>query len=287
MIAPRSRERMQGLTRKPPLPAGDPVKIAEGRDCETFSWDEHSVLRLYRDHGAVGRADREVVALHAVRTSLPCVPEALGRVEWRGRPGIVLERLDGRGILAEIARRPWRVLELAMLSGRVHAHLHGLRAPSELPDLRDELRRRIAGKPSIPADLRRAALDELDRLPDGDALCHGDFHPDNVLLCPSGPAVIDWPNATRGDACGDFARTLLMIQVGAPAPGTPRLIRWAQWAGRGVFARAYMAGYQETRRHDAGAVRRWRLVRTVDRLVDGIAEEEGALLRAADGLRRA
>jgi aminoglycoside phosphotransferase (APT) family kinase protein len=273
--------------RRPPPPAGDPLKLAEGRDAEIFSWDERSVLRLYRDHGAAALADCEMAALDAVRTALPCVPAPLGRVEWQGRPGIVLERLDGQSMLAEIASRPWRVLELAMLSGRVHAEVHALRGPSELPDLRDELRRRIAGEASIPLGLSRAALDELDRLPEGDALCHGDFHPDNVLLCASGPAVIDWPNATRGDACGDFARTVLMLRVGAPAPGAPRLIRWAQWTGRGPFMRAYVRGYRETRRHDDALVRRWQLVRAVDRLADGIAEERQRLLRAAERLRRA
>jgi aminoglycoside phosphotransferase (APT) family kinase protein len=207
-------------------------------------------------------------------------------MDWNGRPGILMQRLNGHGILTEIQRRPWRVLALATLCGRVHAGLNGLRAPANLPDLRSDLRRRIEGEAGIPSELRVAALDELDRMPDGDALCHGDFQPDNVLLCPTGPAVIDWPNATRGDACGDFARTALMMKLGSLAPGAPPLIRWSQWAGRGSFTRAYVVGYQETRRYDDEALRRWKFVRAVDRLADQLADERNSLLRAANRLRR-
>jgi aminoglycoside phosphotransferase (APT) family kinase protein len=262
------------------------TKLAEGREAEIFSWGEHEVLRLYRDPQAHERAKREALALDAVRTALPGVPALHGRMDWDGRPGLRMQRLDGRAILAEIQRRPWRVWTLARLCGRVHADVNRVRAPETLPDLRSELKRRIEGLEGAPTALRAAALEELYRLPDGDALCHGDFQPDNVLLCSTGPAVIDWPNATRGDPCGDFARTVLMLKAGSLPPGAPPLIRWAQWAGRGLFARAYMAGYQETTRYDEQDLRRWHFVRAVDRLADHIAEERDLLLRTADRLRR-
>jgi aminoglycoside phosphotransferase (APT) family kinase protein len=260
-----------------------PTKIAEGREAEIFSWGEGEVLRLYRDPNAHQRVDREMLALNAVRSALPCVTAPLGRVDWNGRPGIRMERLDGHGMLTEIQRRPWRLWALGTRLGRVHAELNSVRAPASLPELRKELKRRIDGEVSIPSDLRTAALDELDRLPDGEFLCHGDFQPDNVLLCASGPVVIDWPNATRGDPCADFARTLLMMRLGALPPGTPPLIRSLQWAGRGLLLRAYVAGYDTTRSYEAEFVRRWQFVRAVDRLADRIDEETTLLLRAAEG----
>jgi Ser/Thr protein kinase RdoA (MazF antagonist) len=264
-----------------------PSKIAEGRQAEIFDWGEGEVLRLYRDAGAGEMADREILALAAVRAVLPGAPAPHRRLDWRRRPGILMERLAGRGLLGEIQRRPWRVWELARLSGRVHAELNAVRAPAELPELRAELRRRIAGEESIPDALRTAALEELERLPDGTALCHGDFHPDNVLLCAAGPAVIDWPLATRGDPCADFARTALMMRAGAVPPGAPALVRWFEWTGRGLFARAYAGGYEEVQRYAGEAIRRWQFVRAVDRFADRIPEERGPLARAAERLQRA
>jgi aminoglycoside phosphotransferase (APT) family kinase protein len=244
------------------------------------------VLRLYRDPQGGARADREVLALEAVRSAVEGVPEPRGRIEWAGRPGILMERLDGRPVLAELQRRPWRLWALATLTGRLHARLHAVRAPDGLPELRAVLAERILGESSIPEELRSASLAELARLPDGDMLCHGDFQPDNVMLCGSGPVVIDWAHATRGEADGDFARTALMMRLAPVPPGTPALIRRASGVGRGTFRRAYLRGYESERQHDPCMLRRWELVRAVERLADRIPEERARLLREIERLRR-
>jgi aminoglycoside phosphotransferase (APT) family kinase protein len=159
-----------------------------------------------------------------------------------------------------------------------------VRAPDELPTLRGELGERIARDAAIPEDLRAAALETLASLPDGTALCHGDFQAGNVLLRPSGPVVIDWGNATRGDPAGDFARTLLMMRVGSLPPGTPRMIRWGRALGEGLFRRAYQRAYQERGPRDSARIPRWELVRAVERLADRIPEERAGLLLEAKRL---
>lgn len=263
-----------------------PVKIAEGREAEILSWGEGRVLRLFRDPAAAARADREMRALAAVRSVLQIVPAPFERIEWQGRPGIVMERVSGRDALTQIARQPWRMPELAALSGRVHAELNGIAAPAALPALRAELGGRIASDAAIPEDLRAVALEALAALPDGTALCHGDFQIANMLLSPSGPVVIDWGNATRGDPAGDFARSLLMTRLGSLPPGTPRLIRWGRRLGLGLFRQAYLRAYRKRAIHDPAHVRRWELVRAVERLADGIPDERARLLREARQLRQ-
>jgi aminoglycoside phosphotransferase (APT) family kinase protein len=262
----------------------EPVKIAEGREAEILAWGEGRVLRLFRDPAAGARADREMQALSAVRSVLALVPAPCERIEWQGRPGIVMERIPGRDALTQIARQPWRMPELAALSGRVHAELNGIAAPAALPALRAEVAGRIAGDAAIPDELRAPVLAALASLPDGTALCHGDFQIANLLLSPSGPVVIDWGNVTRGDPVGDFARSLLMTRLGSLPPGTPRLVRWGRRLGAGLFRLAYQRAYRKRLPHDPAHVRRWTLVRAVDRLADGIPEERPALLREAQRL---
>jgi aminoglycoside phosphotransferase (APT) family kinase protein len=260
------------------------VKIAEGREAEILSWGDGRVLRLYRDPAAAAQADREMQALAAVRSVLSLVPTPYERIEWQGRPGIVMQRVEGRDALSAISRQPWRLAELSALTGRIHAELNGMVAPPALPALRAELGARIARDAAIPERLRAPTLEALAALPDGSALCHGDFQVANVLLSPSGPVVIDWGYATRGDPDGDFARSLLMTRLGSLPPGTPRLIRWGRHLGTGLFRLLYQRAYQRGRRYDPARVRRWQLVRAVERLADRIPEERGRLLREADRL---
>lgn len=43
---------------------------------------------------------------------------------------------------------------------------------------------------------------------DGDSLCHGDFHPGNILLSNGHTMVIDFMNVYHGDFLYDVARTV-------------------------------------------------------------------------------
>jgi len=48
-------------------------------------------------------------------------------------------------------------------------------------------------------------------LPSGRSVCHGDFHPDNILMSEWGPIAIDWMNGGAGDPAADVARTFFLL----------------------------------------------------------------------------
>lgn len=60
-------------------------------------------------------------------------------------------------------------------------------------------------------------------MPKGDRLCHGDFHPINVLGQTSQPLVIDWPDACRGDPSADVCRSYLLLKLHAAEIAEPYL----------------------------------------------------------------
>ena len=145
--------------------------IAAGRASEIFDLGDGRVLRRFR---AGGDPDREALVMrHALRHGYP-VPQV-----FEVTPNeLVLARIEGPTMLDELRRRPWTLPRNASLLGQLHQQLHEIAAPSGLPD---------AGP--------------------GDRLLHLDLHPDNVILSPGGPFVIDWTNARRGDPALDVALT--------------------------------------------------------------------------------
>jgi aminoglycoside phosphotransferase (APT) family kinase protein len=253
-------------------------KLGEGREAEIFAWDEGLVVRLMRDPAATTKLDREEAAVRAAAALGAPVPAVYERVEVDGRPGIVMEAVDGPDQLTLLGSRPWLVVREARELGALHARLHAVRAPAELPELVALVRPRIESAPGLPSELRRFALAELDALPRGDSLCHGDFYPGNVLVGRDGRKVIDWVGATRGDAHADVARTLLLLRLGTPPPGTPALVRALDRVGRRVIRRGYIRSYARVRTLDPGLLDRWLAVAAADRLADRIGDEEAALL---------
>lgn len=194
--------------------------IGRGLYADVFAWGEGRVLKLFRDPDARPRAEREFAATQAAYlTGLP-TPAAYETIEVNGRAGIVFERIPGESLLHYTQRRPWKLFAAIRLLAELHADIHKHAAPTRLPLLRDRLKVRIEAC-DAPAREKQVARSRPMELPDGNALCHGDFHPDNVLLTPRGPVVIDWSSASRGHPAGDVAWTTRLMQVAKLPPWSP------------------------------------------------------------------
>ncbi len=253
-------------------------RIAEGREAEIYEWGDGLVLRLMRSAADLPAMKRSTVAIAAARTFDVATPAVLEVVEIDGRPGQVMERVDGIDQFSVMAGRPWTLPSIGVGLGRIHADLHRPEVPDELPSIHELIESRIQESARVPADIAAAALVALEDLPHGRSLCHGDFHPGNVLVTDRGPVLIDWTNAARGPAMADFARTRLMLTMGELPPGSPALIRALAVVGRGVLHRLYIRGYRRAGALDMELAARWEPVRAADRLGEEIEGERDALL---------
>jgi len=91
--------------------------------------------------------------------------------------------------------------------------------------------------------------------------------------------VIDWTNARRGHPAADIARSVLILDFGAPLPTLPALIHALTRMGRRLFSRAYLRAYRRVRPIDERLVARWEVVCAADRITEQIEGEKRALLK--------
>ena len=54
---------------------------------------------------------------------------------------------------------------------------------------------------------------------DDDALCHGDFHPGNILKAGGRYYIIDWFGVYQGDILSDAAHTVMLLKNAPRVPG--------------------------------------------------------------------
>jgi len=260
-------------------------KIAEGREAEMFAWGEGTILRLLRKPEAALQNQWQAAAMDAARSRGVRVPAVHEVTAVNGRPGIVMERIEGTDLLTLIGRRPWTLFRAGRICGELQAQLHEAKAPSGIPPLKAVLRMRIESVGPVLGDLKPFALEALEELPDGDRLCHGDFHPANILMDGETPVLIDWSNVTRGEPAADVARTRLILRLGEPPPGTPVLLRAMALVGRSILVSLYLRSYRRARPVEMGLVERWEVPVAAARFADGIAEEESALRRFLERAR--
>lgn len=254
-------------------------RLGSGRAAEVFAWDEGTVVKLHRSPDGMPSLETEAEALAAARRAGIRVPAPRGFVTHESRPGLLLERLAGDDLLGAAERQPWRIWEFGRMTGRLHAELGMTPAPEGLPDLKDSLRHEVETSTALPERARPRVLAVLDSLPRGDGLCHGDFHPGNIILTAEGPVIIDFPNASRGDPVADLARTALLLEAGELPPDTGLKGRMLALLGRKLMLLAYRSGYRSRASVDAALLARWRAVLIAHRLTEQIPEERVKLLR--------
>jgi thiamine kinase len=257
--------------------------IALGFTAEVYAWNEGQVLKLFNQ--GISRSTVETEArltriVHATGLPVPAVGEM---VEIDGRFGLEYERVDGITMLQVFTSKPWMFPAYARMLAELHADMHTRSVP-EIPSQRDRLSRKLRGADPLPENVRQAALNALEKLPEDDKLCHGDFHPGNILLTHRGPVIIDWIDAARGSPLLDVARSSILVGGGPLPPGTP--VPWLVKIIRDRFYHIYLKRYFQLNPADRQQLSNWIPVVAAARLDENIHEDEPRLLNIAQSLLR-
>lgn len=213
--------------------------LAAGGSSEIFAWgsDETQVVKLFRTAYS-DAVDTEAERARAVFDAGVPVPRVDDVVEVEGRRGIVFERLHGPTLLDCMVRRELSFEETARDLAKLHRSLHAVTVAG-LPT-REVLVPQIAARLEEPD--RSDFIRRLSRVPEGDRLYHGDFHPGNVVRTREGDRAVDWPNAALAHPSYDVARSIMTMRFQVlPGQATDDRTR----RGRARLAEAYVAAYLE------------------------------------------
>lgn len=205
-------------------------RLGAGLVAEVFEWGA-DVIKLYQPGQGKEQVFREAATLAMLEQGPLPVPRVRGVLETDGRWGVVMSRAPGRPIAAEMLEHPGQAP--TMLDDVVRLQLRMHAEPGQfLPRLRDRLRGAIARAGQLSADEISATLQRLAGLPDGDRLCHGDFHPFNVMGTAEAPIIIDWLDATQGAPEADGCRSYLLLLHTVPDVAATYLDAYVRLSGR-------------------------------------------------------
>lgn len=251
--------------------------IARGRTAEIYAWGEGRVLKLFLP-GFEGGARYEFDIARAVTANGVPAPQAFDLITVNERPGIVYARVDGEPVAQRLSRQPWQVAAMGRLMANVHAAIHRTSAEG-LPSQHERLAHKIEQVPALSDAEKQHVVGQLNALPDARQVCHGDFHPENVLLTAHGPQVIDWVDATLGHPHADVARTSLLLRTGSSTAKLPPLMRPLVGLALRIFHDAYLDRYLAVNQASRADIQAWEVVCAAARLSEHIPESEDVLLQ--------
>lgn len=140
-------------------------------------------------------------------------PKAYEIIFHGQQTGIVYDKVDGESLLDWVIKTE-NIYDCAVYMANLHKKIIKNKV-GDVPNYKDFLKDNIE-KVQDSKEMKKA-LSILDNLPEGDRLCHGDFHPGNIFIYKGKTSVIDFMNICRGPLLYDIARTIFLIQY-TPIP---------------------------------------------------------------------
>ncbi len=248
--------------------------IGSGMTAEVYKWQQDKVLKLFFNNVPEGWIEYEALVGDTIyQAGLPS-PAVYGIIEHQNRSGIIYQQIEGVSMLEGLIRRPWRTFKYARDMARLQYRIHST-SQNDLPLNNGSMITAINAGGNLDEAARKKILKYTETLPTGNSICHGDFHPDNILnLANDENIVIDWSNAYYGHSHGDVARTLLMITTPYMPPGvSPFLIIISRYLKR-LFALVYKWEYLRLSSSKIEDINIWLLPTAAARLNERIPGEE-------------
>ncbi|QAY68056.1 phosphotransferase family protein [Paenibacillus protaetiae] len=258
-------------------------KIAEGRTADIFEQETGKIVKLYRRYMDVQSIQYEYAVNQVVGAFDLAAPKAYELLEAEQRRGIVFERVEGETMLSLIIRQPGEMNRLAAQFAKLQNRIHRYEVEVEVEagtggkrgilKQKELLKRHINSTPLLSEQVKNEILEQLEQLPDGNRLCHGDYHPDNVMFGEQS-WVIDWMNGTVGQPAADVARTVLLIRHGALPDDAPSDVIEAIQHMRENIISIYLEHYLQVSGLQQAEIDQWLLPVAAARLAEGQPEQE-------------
>lgn len=185
--------------------------VGRGAQATVYAKGEYAV-KLYREGYPKGNVFSEAyIMANLERENFPS-PKVYEVLLVNGQYGIRMDLVKGEtmaGTLGDPATREETLKRLVELQCRLQRHGDVEWAP----DLKMRLRMDLMRNSRLSEGGRQKLLEELERLPEGRALCHCDFHAGNVFFDGMKYTIIDLLQISRGDPAADAACSYLSYRV--------------------------------------------------------------------------
>ena len=248
--------------------------IARGGQAEIYDYGNGKVLRVAGRRQDFDRIRYEFNVYGCLDSSEVSVPHAYELVLVNEAPAIIMDKVAGNPMISLIARKPLMVGAWARELARLHLELCKVEAGKDITTAKAKAKYCISQSQILTDGTKQQLMGVLNGLPEGTSLCHGDFHPGNII-CNNGKSyIIDWVGASRGDFLADVAHTYVLLRVVPKVPHISRIRHFIQTCIGRAMANRYLSEISRHSSFDFGVFSKWVLINAAERTYYGLESEK-------------
>ncbi|NLD57006.1 MAG: aminoglycoside phosphotransferase family protein [Methanomicrobiales archaeon] len=181
--------------------------VGSGMSAVVYARDG-KVAKVYRSGQPPRQVFQEAFTLAAVEESGIPVPKVYGVETFLGRTTLIMDQVKGESLADVMLRSPAKTSECMDKVVELQVAMHKASTTSFRP-IKLVLAGNILSAPGLNEPERKKLLAMLEKLPDGFAILHGDFHGGNILFDGTRYKIIDWAEVAIGDPAADVARSYM------------------------------------------------------------------------------
>lgn len=250
--------------------------IGQGNTAEIYQMGSKKVLKLFRCGFNKADVEREYQNSVLAQNVLDCVPQVYEKVEIEGRIGIVYEEVCGQDMLQLMLKSPLKISQRSKEFAGYHYSIQKA-VREEIITVKEKLIFDIENGDFLPEKTKSILKQYINTLPDGEYLCHFDFHPGNIMIVGTKAVFLDWMTACKGDICADVARTVILLKYGQ-INHAPIIVQKLLSFGKRFILKNYLNEYMRLTGIKANDISKWEVPIAAARLRESLSDKERKIL---------
>ncbi len=247
--------------------------VAQGGEAEIYDLGTDKILRVCREVNEHA-LDTEKVLYPLLEEHAVCVPKIYEYSQIDGKAAVVMQKIHGGTMLGSLTKHPLGAVRQIKRMARMQAAVSEIEVSEPFRTIQGNVNYFVKQPPILEEKLMDFILDLFSELPKGNQLCHGDFHPGNILTQDGTDYIIDWSGAYRSSYLSDVAHTYLLLKCVPHIPGESVLRHKAQRIAGAAVAEAYRKEAQRLKPFDDAMFSKWTVVMAFLRVHYGMPSEK-------------
>jgi thiamine kinase-like enzyme len=247
--------------------------IAQGGEADIYDIGNDKILRVHRNpQGQTFETEKQLFPILAeYHINIPTVYEY---IEVEGLPAQVVQKVNGSTMLEQMQQHPLEMVRKTKKLAAMHAQVLNIHSNCKLNSIENIFHYFILKPSCCDAKLINFASKLIKELPIDNAICHGDFHPGNILVQDSTCYIIDWSGAYHSNFVTDIADTYLLMTHVPKIPGQSHLQHAVISFMGSYMAKIYLKEIMKLKEFSLAEFSKWTVIMSFLRTYYGAQSEK-------------
>ena len=239
--------------------------LGSGATAVVFPYEDDKVIKIFNKDQLECTVEEEYRKNQLIQNIGLMVPKVYKHTRVEDRQAIIMEYIKGDTLFNQIFKSETSIEQLAQQFAKLHYEVHCKKGVA-LESGKKLLRKQIGWSNELSSKQLKRLDELLEELDEQETLCHNDFHPNNIIIKEGIFYIIDWNDASRGNALMDVARTSLIFEGLDLSDQIPNQYHQRINTRRKEFGQLYLEAYSQLTKVNLEELEKWKVIVAASRL---------------------